>query len=538
MGGEDSTSKNTRVAHQNLRLLYRLEATLEAPMFLLALVWLWLFAVELTTGLTPVQQRIGTAVWVAFIAEYLLKLAVAPRKINYIRQNLLTLVALAIPAFRAFRLLRALRLMRGARVVTTTRFVRALTSTRRLLRNLEEVQGQRPSRDINVGVLVFHTGNELVSEIGEFTERLTRDAKAELDEASGAIWHFHAPRTVKLESDLPRRPSAFLDEASRHMAEGPFDMVIVITDGILISRRQLVQPGLASPTSRCLCLSLRALTRTARDTPPHSLQDEVVRWNGAALILHLLGHVLGLDHAPRSDSEVMAPFRLRQLRSAPPRFNHHERKLLQLRSRDLPERELRGSGPLASLIFHVIMVIRHPRAVLAPLLRSKAFFLPASLPGISTAAVAPTLILVFSSETWDVGLNLSNGTAGLFAVASILAASWYLVNIQSLFFPRREKQTVTEHLAVANGVVFLSMLLACAGLFTAVVILMLLIQFYIFPEDLIRTWPTLSDPIVSLGDQLRLAAFIATVGVATGALAGGLENRSVIQHLALFEDVP
>ncbi|MCW8193798.1 hypothetical protein F6455_03230 [Proteobacteria bacterium 005FR1] len=532
------TSGDNRSARGKLRLLYRLEASLEAPMFVLALVWLWLFVVELTAGLTPLQQRIGTVIWITFIAEYLLKLAVAPRKIPYIQKNLLTLIALVIPAFRAFRLLRAVRLMRSARVVTSTRFVRALTSTRRLLRNLEEVQGERPSREINVGTLLFLSGHLDVETVRGFTSRLTAAAKTELDRASGARWQFHPPRELGLESESPQRPSAFLDEASREMANGPFDLIIVITEGVLVSRRQLVQPGLASPTARCVCLSLPALTKTGRNRPPRSLDDQTVNFNGTALLLHMLGHLLGLDHRERNASEVMAPFRWRELDAATPRFSQSEERALKLRSRQLPERELRGSGPLASLVFHFVMILRHPREVLVPLFRSKAFFLPFSLPGLATAAVAPTLILVFSAETWDVGLNMSSGIAALFAILIVLLASFYLVRIQSLFFPRKEKQTVTEHLAVANGVVFLSMLLACLGLFVMVVALMLAIQLYVFPENLMRTWPTLTDPEIGWGDQLRLAVFIATVGVATGALAGGLENRSVIQQLALFEDVP
>lgn len=522
----------------NLRLLYRLEASLEAPMFLLAVVWLWLFAVELFSGLTPFQQRMGTAIWIAFISEYLLKLAAAPRRLSYIRRNWLTLVALAIPAFRAFRLLRAVRLMRSARVVTTTRFVRALTSTRRFTRSLEEVQGARPAREVSVGILLYLTTEHKRSQAERFADQLCSDVREELQRASGISWQFQAPKITALATDAPRRPSSYIEDASRLMADGPFDMVAVLTDAVLISRRQLVQPGLASPTSRILCLSLHALTRTSRGQAPRSLDAPLVRWTAANLLLHLIGHLSGLAHTPKGESKVMAPVSLRNQRSGLSRFTTREERKLQSRSRQLPERELQGSGPLASLLFHLLMVFRHPRDVVVPLLKSRALLLPFSLPRIATAAVAPTLILVFSAETWDVGLNLDSGTLSFFAGLVVLLASFYLVTIQSLFFPRKEKDTVTEHLAVANAVIFLSILLACLGLFVMVVLLMLAIQIYVFPEDLIRTWPTLRDPTINLFDQLRLAAFISTIGVATGALAGGFESRSVIQHLALFNDEP
>jgi hypothetical protein len=41
------------------RWLYSLEATMEAPMFLLGLVWLWLLIQEFTSaGLSPLQDRL------------------------------------------------------------------------------------------------------------------------------------------------------------------------------------------------------------------------------------------------------------------------------------------------------------------------------------------------------------------------------------------------------------------------------------------------------------------------------------------------
>jgi hypothetical protein len=40
--------------------------------------------------------------------------------------------------------------------------------------------------------------------------------------------------------------------------------------------------------------------------------------------------------------------------------------------------------------------------------------------------------------------------------------------VQSLFLPRKDKHILTEHLAVANTVIFLSIVMACIGLFLIV----------------------------------------------------------------------
>ncbi len=216
------------------------------------------------------------------------------------------------------------------------------------------------------------------------------------------------------------------------------------------------------------------------------------------------------------------------------RLSRDEAQDLQKKAKKAPDRELRNGNDLETFIFHILMTFRHLGLFFWPLIRNKALLLPLSLPGLATAAVAPAIILIFNAEIWDVGLGMTNGTAAFFAVISIMLASFYLVRVQSLFLPKREKRIITEHLAVANTVIYFSIFLACIGLFLMVGALMMVIELYVFPEDLMRTWPTLSKPEILLEDKIRIAVFISTVGVTTGALAGGLENRAIIQHLALF----
>jgi hypothetical protein len=195
-------------------------------------------------------------------------------------------------------------------------------------------------------------------------------------------------------------------------------------------------------------------------------------------------------------------------------------------------------GHLQRFAFHVRAALSHPRQVLLPLARNRAPLLPLSLPKLATAAVTPTLVLVFSAETWDVGVHMTSGVAGGFALLSVLAATVYLTIIQRLFFPRKEKRILTEQMAVVNVAVFLTVLSAVIGLFVMVGLLMLGIELFIFPQDLITNWPTLENPKVGFVDLLHTSAFISTVGVLTGSLAGGLESRTVIRHLALFSDRP
>jgi predicted Zn-dependent protease len=376
-----------------------------------------------------------------------------------------------------------------------------------------------------------------VAGLQSFSSHVTESAKKELEAATQALWAFYEEESMRLSNDEPRRPSDFLDEASLRMVEGPYDVVVVITDVALVSHRHRIVPGLASPLANVIVISVRRLLLTPRGEPRYNLDDDIIHGNAATLLLHLMGHVLGLGHS-RDERDVMSPFWFDATRKTPEGFAEASQAHLTHLVRKRPRRERLRQGSLQTLAFHTVTALRHFGEVLPPLLRNRAPLLPLTLPGLATAAVVPALVLVFSAETWDVGVNMTNTAAFLFTLISVLAATVYLTLVQNLFFPHKEKRVLTEHLALLNVSVFLAMLFAVLGLFVMLAALMLAVQLFIFPADLITAWPTLEDPVVTGVDQVRIASFISAVGVVTGALAGGLESRAAIRHLALFMEEP
>jgi len=118
--------------------LAALEDWLETPMLVLSFVWLVLVIYELAAGSSQLLEVFGTAIWVAFILEFALRLALAPEKGRFLRRSWLTVIALIVPAFRllrGFRLLRLVRVTRGARLVrvvgTANRGMNALRASLR-----------------------------------------------------------------------------------------------------------------------------------------------------------------------------------------------------------------------------------------------------------------------------------------------------------------------------------------------------------------------------------------------------------------------
>lgn len=128
---------------ERLELLARVEAWLETPMVVLGFVWLALLVAEFVWGTSALFEGIGTIIWITFILDFALKLTLAPHKLRYLRHNLLTVVALFIPALRIFRIARAVRILRLARTARSLRLVRVVTSLNRGMRALSATMGRR-----------------------------------------------------------------------------------------------------------------------------------------------------------------------------------------------------------------------------------------------------------------------------------------------------------------------------------------------------------------------------------------------------------
>lgn len=107
----------------------------------LGVVFALLVGYELVvTDLSPTTSRIlttaGWAIWAVFLAEFALKLWLAPRRGRFLRRHWLQAAALVLPTLRLLRFARLLRLGRAlpaARVVTSS--YRVTGTARRLVRS-------------------------------------------------------------------------------------------------------------------------------------------------------------------------------------------------------------------------------------------------------------------------------------------------------------------------------------------------------------------------------------------------------------------
>ncbi|MFN3651020.1 MAG: ion transporter [Armatimonadota bacterium] len=139
----DERQVEETLRRERWELLDQLVDWLETPMVILGFVWLGLFVAEILWGPMPLLEQIGTVIWGIFVVDFLVKFALAPEKLPFLRSQWLTVLALALPALRVFRIVRVLRLLRATRAARGVRFFRLITSLNRGIRAVRSAFGRR-----------------------------------------------------------------------------------------------------------------------------------------------------------------------------------------------------------------------------------------------------------------------------------------------------------------------------------------------------------------------------------------------------------
>jgi voltage-gated potassium channel len=121
---------------QRWEVLHDLEEWLERPIQWLALVWIALLVVEFVWGLNPLLDGLVWVIWALFVGDFALRLALAPKKWEFLQGNWLTVISLAVPALRIFAMFKAVRLLRLSQTMRGARLVRVVSSVNRSMNTL------------------------------------------------------------------------------------------------------------------------------------------------------------------------------------------------------------------------------------------------------------------------------------------------------------------------------------------------------------------------------------------------------------------
>lgn len=384
---------------------------------------------------------------------------------------------------------------------------------------------------IKLYVLVAQTPAADQQALAHFAEQLGKDTTAQLQRYTEVSWQYHMGDSLHLDNTETKRPDDFLQEAFLRMVQTACDVVWVVTDAALISESNYMVPGLAAPEAQVAVISTRKLLTVPAGKPVRALKDSAVRWNAAALSLHLMGHLLRLTHERQG---IMLPFEFKEERQQLPSFSEKERAKLDKAAHSLKVQEIPAHSSFSSLMVHLKTLFGNPGEVFKIMWRSRAPLLPFTLTKITTAAIAPAILMFFTDEFWWVGIHRNPVYIWTAAVAAILAATFYIPYSQDLLFPHRERRVITYKVAIANLGMILTIFLMVIGLFIVVTLTIIVIEVWLFPPEMIRYWFKDFELPVSWQDHLLIALSVATLGTLTGALGSGFHGREIIRAVSFF----
>jgi voltage-gated potassium channel len=232
---------------------------MELPLLLLGFVWLVLLVVELTRGLHPMLEALSTAIWIIFIIELLIELTLAPRKLAYIRSQWLTVLSLAVPALRVFRVARVLRVFRAAGAVRGARLLRVVTGVNRGMRALGRSMGRRGFGYVAALTLIVIVAGAAAMLAFE------RDATGGLPDYASALWFTVMLLTTIGSEYWPRTPEGRLLCVFLSLyAIGVFGYITAALASFFVGRdREEDESGtaLSEETAQALRMEIGALRR-------------------------------------------------------------------------------------------------------------------------------------------------------------------------------------------------------------------------------------------------------------------------------------
>ena len=135
-----TVEKDLHQGSRRWRILFSYEQWSATPMAILSLLWLGIAVLELSNSSNAVLDTVATIIWVIFIVDYVIRLAIAPHKVKFFRRNILTLIALIVPALRLFRAVAALR---AATVLRGANLIRVLGVVNRTMNSLRKTLNRR-----------------------------------------------------------------------------------------------------------------------------------------------------------------------------------------------------------------------------------------------------------------------------------------------------------------------------------------------------------------------------------------------------------
>ena len=349
-------------------------------------------------------------------------------------------------------------------------------------------------------------------------------------------WVMPESRQVVPEPDERVAPVDLLERAERERDRYGWDFAIAITDLDLESHARSYAMGTPSRALGVAVLSTARLDERRRTGARSERAARFVRDRVTALALHLFGDLNGVDHVddpadfmnlPESvdDLDRMESFGdscIAQFRQA----------LLEVADPRLEE----ATTPQPSGIrFYLRAAWRNRGAVADAVLRSRPWQFPYRLSKLTTAAVSTMTVLLISAEAWELGMSQSLATVIVASTLTLILTSAFVVHRQRMLLRRHQRQ-YTEQRAIGMASIVLSVLVGMLTTYVLLFVGTLFLSQALVRPSLVDAWSGSFADDVEFAHYLLMSGFVATLGLAIGALGASFEAPDYFKHIALVDE--
>lgn len=248
----------------------------------------------------------------------------------------------------------------------------------------------------------------------------------------------------------------------------------------------------------------------------------------AALALHLLGHVWGVEH--EAEGPMIPPEDCLDLNPTP--FPPAQHEAIAERLAEVADARLEEQPRRWRLIpFYWRTFWADPQSIWVDVIGYKPWRLPFRMGRLTAAAAVSVVFLLLGAESWEVGTNQSLLNLAIGMIFAVLGTAFFLFWGQNLGEIARSMRW-REQLIRTRMVVFFTLLIGMVGLW-AVLFLVSFLAAAAVPDVVPTGWLG-TAPTTQL--LLRQAAFMATLGVLGGALGGNLEEEDAIKAQLFYDE--
>jgi predicted Zn-dependent protease len=349
-------------------------------------------------------------------------------------------------------------------------------------------------------------------------------------------WSMPLVERRQLRYNIREEPSKLLDYAIEERDARHWDFAFLLTSSDLVT---YYRPYAFGTSSRSVSV---AILSTSRIDPISSAQQvgeeerkRILSERLLTLALHLFGHLNGLEHEEDHDS-VMFELQSVQDLDGMSRISEEAIAFLQSALMDVADPRLEESQHRpGKLGFYLRVVWQNRKDILSAVRQAEPWRLPFHLGRLTTAALSALLILLMTAEVWDLGMSQPAWLVVSLSVVTLLVMTTYLLKRQRLLV-RRGTHRFTEQTAVTNIAVATSVLLGLATTYVGLLLLTLVVSRAIYPKPLVLEWAASLQRDVRASNYACMAGFVASLGIAIGALGASFEEHQYFRHIAYIDE--